>query len=1162
MGRLACVLFFATCLCAPNAIAQTDGTGALSGFVKDSSGALVAGAAVTITSTQTGQTRSTVTGTSGTYSFSLLPPGTYKVVFAAKGFKTLEVASAVVNVTETDEVDGTLEVGSMEQSVTVSGTSEEIQRETATVGTLVDSKEMVDLPLTTRNYTQVLSMSAGVTSDVTNAANLGQGSSTLNVNGNINSGNNFQMDGQQTNNFGSGTANASLVFYAEIAIPNPDAIEEFKIQTSQYDAGSGRNPGANVEVVTKSGTNSLHGAAWEFLRNTDLDANDFFRNRSDLPRAVMRQNQFGFSVGGPILKNKLFFFGSYQGTRQVNGLSSVSTSTPFTPPQLFGVDRATATAATYGAIFCNVNGGKGVNGGAVACDGSNINPVSLMFLQQKLPNGQYWIPNPQTPSGSSIFSEPSTFNEDQFVANVDYVISPRNTLSAKVFHSHDPQVQTIDCGASCLPGNPGLIDSGTFNGVLKWTSIITPNLVNEARAGFTHLYWEDSSSQFVTPQDFGVIPLNNWLNELPTINVNGLFSLGGSITDNGFSAPTTYMIGDHLSWSRGKQTIRFGFEAEDVRFLLGVGAVARGTLTFASFNDFLLATSAAGNGTAGTANPRSNIATTSPLSDISVPGGVYSSFRIHNQSAFAQDDIKLTPRLTVNVGLRWEYFGGMSNALGFVGNLSTNLLNSVPVPPPGGTLVGYDVASNFPGTPPAGVVRRPTPYGQEERVPIANFAPRVGFAWQPLSTPRFVVRGGFGIYNQETNGNVLFQPLNNQPPNVVNIGLSNALQPAATFQDPWPVRPPLGFVNRVVPQIPSQVSTSGFLGPWQTPKSYIGGVNVQYEFVPNWVLDVGYVGNRSEHIVISAEANNIPALASPLNPIVNPQDGSLITANTPSNAFLRVPWIGFAPMGVSCVCTNGDSNYNGLQVTVRHQFSHGFTFQAAYTYSRTMDDFVGLGGNLNGNSNNPENLAQEYAAADFDRANRLIFSYNYQFPSFRNGEGIRGKALTGWSVAGVTTMQTGEPLTFYDPTAGTAFYGATNVSSRAQYCPGITSADLGTPGSVEHRLGGYVNPNAFCAPPIVSVGGPGTTGTDYGNSGRSVLRGPGQNNFDISIVKTTRVGGLSENASLDFRTEFFNAFNHAQFGNPGDLVDTASLGIINSTTVAPRLIQFALKYVF
>src|ERR1700689_5186624 len=243
MGRLLCAVLFVSLLCVPKAFAQTDGTGALSGFVKDSSGGLVAGATVTITNTQTGQTRTAETGPSGSYSFSLLPPGIYKVVFTAKDFKTLEISSARVNVTETDEVDGVLQVGSVDQSVTVTGTSEEIQRQTATVGTLVDSKQMVDLPLTTRNYTQVLSMSAGVTSDVTNAANLGQGSSTLNVNGNINSGNNYQMDGQQTNNFGSGTANASLVFYAEIAIPNPDAIEEFKIQTSQYDAGSGRNPG-------------------------------------------------------------------------------------------------------------------------------------------------------------------------------------------------------------------------------------------------------------------------------------------------------------------------------------------------------------------------------------------------------------------------------------------------------------------------------------------------------------------------------------------------------------------------------------------------------------------------------------------------------------------------------------------------------------------------------------------------------------------------------------------------------------------------------------------------------------------------------------------------------------------------------------------------------
>jgi hypothetical protein len=1160
MARLTSLILIAISFWASALSAQSNGTGALAGFVKDSSNAIVVGATVTITRTETGQVRSMETGTGGAYTFSLLAPGNYRIQVKAAGFKTLEIPSVTVNVTETNEVDGVLQVGSAEQSITVNATAEALQTQTSTVGTLVDSKQMADLPLTTRNYTQVLSMSPGVVSDVTNAANLGQGSSTLNVNGNIYSANNFQMDGQQTNNYGSGTANASLVFYAEIAIPNPDAIQEFKIQTSQYDAGSGRNVGANVEVITKSGTNQFHGAVWEFLRNTDLDANTFFRNKAHLPRAVMKQNQFGGDVGGPILKNKLFFFFSYQGTRQVNGLSSSSLSTPFLPSQLYGVDRDTATAATYGSIFCNVNGGKGVNGGAVACDGSNINPVALRYLQQKLPNGQLWIPDPQNPNGSSTFSDPARFSEDQYVENLDYNVSRRNTLSARMFHARDPQQQTIDCGALCLPGNPGIIDSGTFNGVVKLTTVVTPNLVNEARFGFSHLYWKDSSSQFVTPAEYGMTQLNSWLNQLPTVTVNGLFTMGGSVTDNGFSAPTTYMLGDHLSWSHGVHSIRVGFEGEDVRFLLGVGAVARGTITFASFNDFLLGQNSTQNGTAGTANPVSNISTTGPLDDISVPGGVYSSFRIHNYAVFGQDDVKLNPRLTLNVGLRWEYFGGMSNALGFVGNLSTAALNQTPIPPPGGTLAGFTVASNFPGTVPDGVIRRSTPYGQEGSVPLTNFGPRLGFAWQPLSTGRLVVRGGFGMYYQETNGNVLFQPLNTQPPNVLNVGKSNSLQPDATFADPWPNRPNLGFVPRVVPASPSQTLTSGYLGPWQTPLTLSIGLNLEYELVPSWVLEVGYVGNRGEHLVMASEANNIPALASLSNPIVNPQNGFLITTNTPANAYLRVPYIGFAPMGVSCVCTNGNSNYNGLQAVLRKQFTHGLTFQAAYTFSKALTDFVGLGGNISANSNNPANLAQAYGPADFDRTHRVIFSYDYQLPNVGQSHGFKGKILSGWSVAGVATIQTGEPLTFIDPRAGTAYYGATNTSSRAELCPGVSS--IGTSGSVEDRLNGYVNPAAFCAPPIVTIGAIGTTGTDFGNSGRSILRGPGQNNFDISIGKSTVVGGLAENAQLEFRAQFFNAFNHAQFGNPGTTVATASLGIINSTTVAPRLVQFGLKYVF
>jgi hypothetical protein len=447
-------------------------------------------------------------------------------------------------------------------------------------------------------------------------------------------------------------------------------------------------------------------------------------------------------------------------------------------------------------------------------------------------------------------------------------------------------------------------------------------------------------------------------------------------------------------------------------------------------------------------------------------------------------------------------------------------------------------------------------------MPFTNFGPRVGFSWQPLRTNNLVVRGGWGTYYQETNGNVLFFPLNFQPPLALNVGKSNTLQPAATFQVPWPNLPPLGFVPRVVPTDPSQVQTNAYLGSWKTPRTFTQSLSVQYQFLPSWILELGYAGSRSEHMALATEAQNIPALASVANPITNPQDGSLITTNTPGNAYLRVPWVGFGPMGVYCTCTNGDSNYNALLVSVRKAFSRGLTFQASYTYSKTLTDFTGTGGDLSADSNNPSELGQAYGPADFDRTHRFIVSYNYQFPIYRQARGLAGKTLSGWSVSGVTTIQSGDPLTFIDFLAGSAYYGGTNFSSRAEFCPGMSNNDVGTPGSVKDRLNHYVNASAFCTPPVVPIGGPGTTGTDFGNTARGILRGPGQDNFDISIGKTTRVGGIHEEANLDFRAEFFNAFNHAQFGDPSIYLNLPSLGVINSTIVAPRLIQFGLKYVF
>ena len=388
-------------------MAQTAATGGLTGTVTDQTGAVVPNATVTVTSADTGQARTVTTDAAGTYKIGLLPPGGYRVKFEASGFKTVEVPSITVNVTETDVLDGRVEVGSQAQEVTVQGEVENVQTSNATVGTVMAAKAITDIPLTTRNYTNLLGLSAGANVGVFDAANLGKGSQNIAVNGSSTAQNNFQMDGVSIVNWGNSGSIIDTGGYAGLGIPNPDSIQEFKIQTSQYDAGYGRNPGANVNVVTKSGTNQFHGTAFEFFRNSDLNANDFFRKISPpvngVPndgRQVLNQNQYGGVVGGPVKKDKLFFFTSYQETWQKNGIASAGYTTPILPPIPTG-DRSSTSAfqAALGAAICPANnpGNKSdqtFQGGVqVACSGSNINPVAINLLQLKNPNGSYYIPS-------------------------------------------------------------------------------------------------------------------------------------------------------------------------------------------------------------------------------------------------------------------------------------------------------------------------------------------------------------------------------------------------------------------------------------------------------------------------------------------------------------------------------------------------------------------------------------------------------------------------------------------------------------------------------------------------------------------------------------------------------------------------------------------------
>jgi hypothetical protein len=635
-------------------MAQSSGTSGLAGTVKDPSGASIPNVTVTLTSNTTGQARTATTGADGAYRFTLLQPGDYRVRFAANGFKTSEVATVTLNVTETPELDRTLEVGAQSEQVTVSATAEALQTQSSTLGTTVDSKAVVELPLSNRNYTQIVGLSAGVSGAINNATQFGKGTQDYSVNGADPGQNNYQMDGVAINNSAnSGSSNDSGI-YAGIGIPNPDAIQEFKIQTSTYDASYGRNPGANVNVVTKSGTNQFHGGVYEFLRNADLNANSFFDNRSGGGvQQKLTQNQFGGNIGGPIKHNKIFIFGSYQETRELNGVSTFGSSSIFEPPIPAG-DRSTpAWLAAMGAANCPaLNPGPDFKtmfaaAGQVqlACNGSNINPVSLAILNLKLPNGQYYLPtNTGTPYQNVFLTSPAVFHEHNLVVNMDYLINSKNTFSAKYFYTMDPQ--TTPFGGSLL-GAPISNYYANTNASLKLTTIITNTMVNEARVSGQRNEAIGSGTTPGTVQGIGETPIVPTITQLPVMDIFNAYNIGGGLTPS--VSPTNQMqLADQFSWSHGKHTIRAGFEAEGTRWPISFQGLERGLLGYFTFEDWLIGLGGCGaTPNCSPANPQGT--TGSPLGNIfsclfcvrSGPTGIIHNYGEHNYSAFVQDDYKI-----------------------------------------------------------------------------------------------------------------------------------------------------------------------------------------------------------------------------------------------------------------------------------------------------------------------------------------------------------------------------------------------------------------------------------------------------------------------------------------------------------------------------------------
>jgi hypothetical protein len=569
------------------------------------------------------------------------------------------------------------------------------------------------------------------------------------------------------------------------------------------------------------------------------------------------------------------------------------------------------------------------------------------------------------------------------------------------------------------------------------------------------------------------------------------------------------------------------------------------------------------------------------------PPGITHYYLEPFMDAFVQDDFKATSRLTLNLGLRWEYDGLPHDKYGDATNVWLSLINLVPVPgttPATGTLAGFVVPSNYnfaanPAPPVSGVVQSEHQIPTRISPPLHNFAPRVGFAWSPLSSNKLVVRGGYGIfYDRVGQGNYNTSYTAGEP-YVVPAGQSGTANYFSTLAVPYaPLT--LGWTPRwaninTVTQTGTSSNVSLLLMEenYRTPVVQQWNLNVQYEFKPSWVFELGYVGSYGYHLLDGQVNQNEAQLASVANPING------MTTNTTANASIRVPYLGFAPAGLSDSVSDGAEKYNGLQATLRKSFSHGLTMQAAYTYSRAFTTVI--------TSNGTQITVNDPTITDWGpnglyRPQRLTVNYSYDLPLGKH-EGFLDKVASGWTVSGVTVVQDGTPLTVTDSRGGTiyGFGGASTQVSTAEYCPGMGPANTSSAGSVQQRLGGlnggggWFNRTAFfgISPAGTTNGGCATAGatgtpaigngTGWGNVGPGIVLGPGQFNWDMTVTKTTRVGGLREDATLQFRTEFFNTFNHPQFNNPSvSDVSKSTFGQITSTSVNPRLIQMALKYTF
>jgi hypothetical protein len=1215
---------------AASAVGQGGATGAISGTVTDVTGAILSGAQVQIINQDTEAVARTLkTDTNGAFTAPLLPVATYTVKITATGLGEGNFKDIVVRITETTRLTAKLAPLRVLEKVNVQATVQSVETTTATTGQAIEEQTIRELPLATQNFQQLLTLSSGAQSELNASAQLGRGNARVIVNGQREDNNNYLIEGISATDYNVSQS-------TNVPLPNPDVIEEFKVQTSLYDASQGRNSGGNVNAIMKSGTKTFHGDAYEFFRNDVLNANEFFLNRAGQKRPPVKQNIFGASLGGP-LGPFGFFFLNYQGSRQRSGLSPgtlISTSLPILPE-----DRS---AANLAAVFSTPTTGP--------CAGVpiSIDDVSLALFNLKSnqfggdANGFLFPSLPGTPgvtvdtntcnasvnSAQFIISKPGKFTDDQFTTTWDKEFNGGNDkIGARFFFSNNESV--LPFGAGGLQASLGGTLASSISATdlnfpydlpvnsrflsIAWTHLLSPSLVNDFRFGFVRINNSliNQPPAGVTADAIGIDrPTNNITNSIYK------FTLGSSGIQIGPTPPAdqaqtqnNYNFVENLSWVRGKHTFKFGGEYTRVSLDKLFPQVFNGQLFFVNTEGVAPQSLGPDGGPTGIGGLTDFQKVLSGQVDFSFGGGgVFNhQYRTNNFAFFAQDDWKVSQNLTLNLGLRTEVIGAFHDNLCHIGNFDLQLANAGEYP------LVYGGCANKLGV--DGLTGR----GSDTTLKNAystGLGPRLGFAWDVFGHHNTTIRGGYGIYFVREDVGTVDQLSFQAPmlPIAFSGGPAGCLNqffkidpiakgscqtpptpnpnglPAAGVLDPS-FLPCLGTIQSFPGGDTSQfpnigcaagspgVVPSHFLFALAVPRRFVApntqqwNLTLQRDLGRHWVMELGYIGTHAIHL--RETRTNVQArLATQDNPLTiqTTEDGPVqITQSTVANGVARSTLSGVNGYGgMQFFANDAYSHYHSLQTTLSRRWNAGY-FQGAYTFSRSTDATSSGNTALNTAFNDESDLRFSRGLSDYDRTHRLTVSYRYELPFFSTATGLKRKLLGDWAISGITILQSGTPFSVTDANAGSAYLapGLTPSTLGGTLAAGKSIASGLTHGDVHSRLDGYLDRANFTVAPFADTtlgceqdsSQPGCTKA-FGNLGRNIYRGPFQQNWDFSLIKNFR---LTERQSLRFTADFFNIWNHANFGNPiqNDVSFSAnSFSQIVSTVGTPRLIQFQLRYAF